>query len=165
MSASDPGPPAPAPARTRRWLMPVLVASLAFNLVIVGAALSVRYWPKHGDRGGGHRAADLLPRSFFRDLDEERREELSSVFRAKREEFREERRAQREAAAAFADALEGEPYEAQLARSAVAEHVGRSHRLIDLVATVAEDLTEALTPEERRALAKAIRHRLEEARL
>jgi Spy/CpxP family protein refolding chaperone len=162
MSGTDSGSP---PPRRRRWLVPLLVASVAVNLVIVGAAVSGQVWPDHDDgRKSSHRSADLMPRSFFRALDEERREELVEVFRARKTEWREERRALGDAAAALADALEGEPFEAPQAQSAIADHAARSHQLVDLGAAVATDLVEALTPEERRDLAQAIRQRIEEDR-
>ena len=165
MTIPDSGAPAAASSHSRRrWLIPLVVASLAVNLVFVGAALSGRFWPHHGERGGLNRSAELMPRAFFAELDRQRRDELASVFRARKLEFREERRALRAAAAAFADALEREPYDAQQARSAIAEHTAKSHQLIDLAATVAGELTEALAPEERRALAAAIQQRLEEDR-
>ncbi|HUE45549.1 MAG TPA: periplasmic heavy metal sensor [Aestuariivirgaceae bacterium] len=166
MTAPDSGPPASTSSRSnRRWLVPLVVASLAVNLVFVGAALSGRFWPHHGERGGLHRSADLMPRAFFAGLDRQRRDELVEVFRARRPAFREERRALREAAAALADALEREPYDEQPAQSAIAEHTAKSHQLIDLGAAVAADLVEVLAAEERRALAAAIRQRLEEDRL
>lgn len=163
MSAPDQGSP-PASRGARRWLMPLLVASLAFNLVIVGAAFSGRFWPMHGEHVGGQRSADLLPRSFFGELDRERREELAAIFRARKPEFREHRRGLGDAATDFADALEAEPFDPRLAQSAISEHADRSRQLIDLGATVAGELAEALTLEERRALAVAIRHRLEQDR-
>jgi uncharacterized membrane protein len=150
--------------RRRRWLVPLLVASVAVNLVIVGAAVSGQVWPDHDGRKSSHRSADLMPRSFFRALDDERREELVEVFRARKTEWREERRALRDAATALADALEGEPFDAQLAQSAIVDHAARSHQLIDLGAAVAADLVEALSPSERRDLAQAIRQRIEEDR-
>ncbi len=57
-----------------------------------------------------------------------------------------------------------ELFDAQLAQSAIADHAARSHQLVDLGATVAADLVEALTPDERRDLAQAIRQRIEEER-
>jgi Spy/CpxP family protein refolding chaperone len=166
MTTPDSGPSAPPSSgrSRRRWLIPLLVASLAVNLVIVGAALSGRFWPHHGERGGLHRSADLMPRAFFAEIDRQRRDELSTIFRTRKLEFRQERRALGAAATAFADALEREPYDAQPVQSAIAEHTAKSHRLIDLGATVAGELTEALAPEERRDLAAAIRQRLEEDR-
>lgn len=160
---SHPGSPAPGSGR-RRWLVPMLVASLAFNLLIVGAVLSGQFWPHHGDRSGFQRSADLMPRSFFRELDRERGEELAEVFRERKPEFREQHDALRGAATALADALEREPYDPGLAQAAIAEHTGRSHRLVDLGSTVAGEIIEALTPEERRSLARAIRQHLEENR-
>jgi hypothetical protein len=154
--------PSPSPPR-RRWLVPLLVASVAVNLIIVGAAVSEQFW-SHGGRKSSHSAADLMPRSFFRGLDDERREELVEVFRTRKTEWREERRALSDAAAALADALEREPFETQPALSAIADHAAPSHRLVDLGAGAATDLVEALTPEERRDLAKAIRQRIEEDR-
>lgn len=165
MTAPDSAPPAPTSRRDRRrWLVPLLVASIAVNLVFVGAAFSGRFWPHHGEHGGLHRSADLMPRAFFAELDGQRRDELAEVFRARKPEFREERRALRSASATLADALQREPYDAQLAQSAIAEHTARSHQLIDLGATVAADLVEALAAEERRAFAVAIRQRLGEDR-
>lgn len=159
MSAPDSGSPSP---RRRRWLVPLLIASVAVNLVIVGAAVSEQVWPDHDGRKSSHRSADLMPRSFFRALDDTRREELVEVFRARKTEWREERGALRDAAAALADALEREPFDAPQAQSAIADHAARSHQLVDLGAAVAADLIEALTPEERRDLARAIRQRIEE---
>lgn len=161
MSAPDSGSPSP---RRRRWLVPLLVASVAVNLMIVGAAVSGQVWPDHDARKSSHRSADLMPRSFFRALDEERREELVEVFRARRTEWREERRALSDAAATLADALEKEPFDAGQAQSAIADHAARSHQLVDLGAAVAADLVETLTPSERRDLAQAIRLRIEEDR-
>jgi Spy/CpxP family protein refolding chaperone len=132
--------------------------------VIVGAAVSGQLWPGHGERKDVHRSADLMPRSFFRELDDARRSKLVEVFRARKPQYREERGALREAAVAFADALEREPFDARLAQAAIDEHRSRSHRLIDLGATAAADLVGSLTAEERRQLAQTIRHRLDEAR-
>ena len=164
MSELGSNPPAAPTARKRRWLAPLLVASLAFNLVIVGTALSGHFWPGHSEHGRNQRSGDLVPRQFLHDLDEERREQLASVFRVKRPEFRQEYRARNAAAAALADALEREPFDRQAAQSAIAEHTLRSHGLVDLGAAVADEMIEALTAEERRALAEAIRHRLEQDR-
>jgi uncharacterized membrane protein len=159
MSAPDSGSPS---GGRNRWLVPLLVASVAINLVIVGAAVSGQVWPDHDGRKGSHRSADLMPRSFFRALDDERREELVGVFRARKTEWREERRALRDAATALADALEREPFDVQLTHSAIADHAARSHLLVDLGAAVAADLVEALSPAERRDLAQATRQRVEE---
>jgi Spy/CpxP family protein refolding chaperone len=162
MSAPDSGQS--SPGRSRRWLVPLLVASVAINLVIVSAAVSGQYWSEHGERRSVHRSADLMPRSFFRELADERRSELVEVFRARKPEYREQRQALRDSAAALADALEREPFDARLAQSAIADHTAGSHQLVDLGAAAAGELVEALTPDERRALAEAIRNRLEEAR-
>ena len=163
MSAPDQGPPQPAAGRTR-WLMPLLVASLAFNLVIVGIGVSGQFWPGHHERRSSHSSADLMPRSFFRELGDQRRDELVEVFRSRKTEWREERRSLRDAAAVLADALERELFDPQLAQLAIADHAGRSHRLIDIGAAAAEDLVGRLTAEERRDLAQAIRDRLEQDR-
>lgn len=160
MSAPDPGPPATTTRRKRRWMAPLLVASLALNLLVAGAAVSGMFWGKHGEHGF-HRSSDLLPRSFFKSLDEGRREELTAAFRARKPEFREERSALRDAAAALAKALEQEPFDPELAKAAIKEHAGRSHRLIDFVADFAGEFVQSLTPEERSALAEAIRRRVE----
>ena len=160
MNAPDSGSPPPR----RRWLVPLLVASVAVNLMIVGAIVSGQVWPDDDGRKNSHPSADLMPRSFFRALDDKRREELVEVFRARKTEWREERRALRDAAAALADTLEREPFDARQAQSAIADHAARSRQLVDLGAAVAADLVEALSPEERRDLAQASRQRIEEDR-
>jgi Spy/CpxP family protein refolding chaperone len=164
MSPSEPEATSRRSVGTRRWLVPVLIASLAFNLVVIGAAVAERLWPMQGERAGFHRSMHLLPRQFFAELDSQRRSELGAAFRARRSEFREERGALRDAASALVDALEREPFDPSLAQSAIAEHAGRSRRLVDVTMAVSSDLVEALTAEERRALAEAIRQRLEHER-
>jgi uncharacterized membrane protein len=160
MSVPDPDPPSPTTSRKRRWMAPLLVASLAMNLVVAGAAVSGFFWGTHGE-SGFHRSSDLLPRSFFRSLDDERREELRAAFRPRKPEFREERSGLRDAAEALAEALDEEPFDPKLAQAAIEDHARRSHRLIDFVADFAGDLIQSLTPEERSALADAIRRRVE----
>lgn len=167
MSTPESGTPSPRPSppagRTRRWLVPLLVVSVAFNLVVIGVALAGQIWQDHA-RSGDHRSMHLLPRQFFHELDRDRRGELREVFRTRKDEYRAERRALGEAASAFADALEAEPFDLAQAQSAITEHASRTHRLVDLGAAAAGDIVATLTAEERRALAEAIRHRLEQAR-
>lgn len=164
MTAPETGPSTPPSSGIRYWLALVLVASLSVNLLIIGAALAERIWSEPHERGGSQRSFHLLPRAFFAELDRQRRDELKAVFQARRPEYRDQRRALGDAASAFADALERQPYDPGAAQAAIAEHASTSHRLADIGAAVAEDLVEALTPEERQALAEAIRNRIEERR-
>lgn len=151
----------PPAKRPRRWLLVLLLASLAFNLVIVGAAVAERFWPQASERASAPRSTDLLPYRFFAELDRQRRAELRAVFRAHRAAFHEERQELRQAARAVAAALGETPYDPEKVRSAIAEHVSRSHKLVDLAGTVAGEVIDKLTPDERRLLADRIRERAE----
>ena len=146
-------------AGSRRWLVVLLVASLGFNLFVIGAAVAERVWPERAESIRTPRVTELLPRNFFMGLGRERRDELKVVFQERRQTFRDERRALREAAQRVADALAREPYDPELARRAISEYGSATQKLVDLGLGVAQDLVERLTPEERRQLAEHIRKR------
>lgn len=148
-----------ASAGSRRWLLGLLVASLAFNLFVIGAAVAERLWPERAESMRTPRVTELLPRNFFVGLDRERRDELKVVFQERRQTFRDERRALREAAQHVADALGQEPYDSELVRRAITEYGDANRKLVDLGLAVTQDLVERLTPEERRELADHIRKR------
>lgn len=160
-SATAPTTGSPPATRTRRWLPVLLLASLAFNLVVIGAAVAERFWTQPTERASAPRSTDLLPYRFFTELDRQRRAELRAEFRAHRAAFRHERNELRRAARAVAAALDETPYDPQKVRSAIAEHVSRSHRLVDLTGAVAGEMIDKLTPDERRLLASHIRERAE----
>ncbi|MGE0211419.1 MAG: periplasmic heavy metal sensor [Parvibaculaceae bacterium] len=153
----------PAAGRAR-WLMPALVVSLALNLLVAGMFVADYMRPEPRGRGGTPSFSEILPRSFFRELPDERRAEFRSVFRKNRPAFREDRQALRDSALAVADRLSAQPFDDAATRAAIDAYGNRSRELIDLGMTVANEIVAGLTPEERLKLAEHIRKRAEARR-
>jgi len=101
MTAADGGP-----GRRINWLKAGLVASLAVNLLFVGAGVTRFMMGEGPDRVSGLTQVQLIPRKFFGELEGARKAELLGVFRQFGPAFKDGRRAAREAVAAVAAALE-----------------------------------------------------------
>ncbi len=153
---SPPGAEAPR----MNWLKAALIASLAVNLLFVGAGVARWY----AGFGPGERymrltQTQLIPRRFFSELDRDRRMELLAVFRANDKEIRDGRRAVKAQVNALADALEAEPYDAARARAAVESFTANSEALFAMGSGTALTLIDMLTPEERKLMAQQLRMR------
>jgi uncharacterized membrane protein len=144
----------------------VLLASLAFNLLVLGAIGSHFLFEKQPtrERYSGPAFTDILPRTFFLALDPERRRALAERFAGDRKAFRDGRRDMRQAAIKVADTLKAEPYNAAETDAALARYDAISRSMIDRGATVSRDLVATLKPEERTLLADKIRDRAEHPR-
>jgi uncharacterized membrane protein len=144
----------------------VLLASLAFNLLVLGAIGSHFLFEKQPtrERYSGPAFTDILPRTFFLALDPERRRALAERFAGDRKAFRDGRRDMRQAAIKVADTLKAEPYNAAETEAALARYDAISRSMIDRGATVSRDLVATLKPEERTLLADKIRDRAEHPR-
>jgi uncharacterized membrane protein len=141
----------------------VLLASLAFNLLVLGAVGShVLFEKPHRERYSGPAYTDTLPRSFFLALDPERRRALADRFADDRKAFRDGRRDMREAALKVADTLKAQPYDAAQAEAALARYDEISRGMIERGSRVSRELVATLKPEERVMLASAIRDRIEQ---
>lgn len=161
---SDTGTPPAAAGGRMNWLKAALVASLAVNLLFVGAGVA-RWYAGHGpERYARLTQTQLIPRPFFRDLDRDRRMALLSVFRTSDKEIREGRRAVKAQVAELADALVAEPYDAGRVRAAVEGFTARSEDLFGLGSASALTLLGMLTPEERKLMAMHLRARDERPR-
>ena len=79
------------PDHSRRWLKLALIASVALNLVIVGAGVTRYFMPGPPDRMVMGSQMQLFPRKFFSELEKPRRVELLRVFRGYDPAFREGR--------------------------------------------------------------------------
>ena len=101
----------------------------------------------------------LIPRKFFGDVGAGRRDELMTVFKGFRDEFRAGREDRRKLAAALADALDGTPYDEAKVNNAVQAFTARSSGLIGRGGDAALTFIAKLNEEERRLLAKRIRER------
>jgi uncharacterized membrane protein len=141
----------------------VLLASLAFNLLVLGAVGSHLLFERpHRERYSGPAYTDILPRSFFLALDPQRRRELADRFADDRKAFRDGRRDMREAALAVAETLRAEPYDAARTEAALAHYDEISRSMIDRGSRVSRALVATLKPEERAMLANQIRDRIEQ---
>jgi uncharacterized membrane protein len=138
-------------ARPARWLMPVLVGSLALNLIVIGAIGSL-LWRSHSETAGGKLSRRVVPNvvGYAVTLPPDRVSELERVTREEWQRVRPLRRALVEARAEAVQALTADQFDrdrylAAQARVAAADQASREaafklHTAISL----------NLTPEERR---------------
>jgi len=157
-------PEAPATSQDKRpsrngWLKVALVVSLAFNLFVIGAVGAHRYlWEHHRHHGPLGRPAftQLLPRSFFFEMADKRRDELRTVMRAHRPAFFDGRTKMRLAARDVAGALSSEPFDQARFDKALQGFAATGHALIDTGMKVVADVVGHLTPEERKKLGEQL---------
>lgn len=157
-------PSTPLERRRLPWLKIALVASLAVNLLFVGAGVARFYVAGGPERVSRSTQMQLIPRHFFAELDRARRTELLSVFRGYEKDFRDGRRTARKNITSLAAALEAEPYDAQKVREAVESFAAASDALVGTGNKAALTLIEKLRPEERKLLASELRLREEHMR-
>lgn len=161
---SETGATAADTPRRINWIAWALIASLALNLLFVGAGVARFLVREPPERVAGLTQAQLIPRRFFSELDGSRKAELLGVFREMGPAFRDGRRAAREDMAALAAALEAEPYDAARVEATVESFSGRSSNLVAAGGQTALKLIGMLSPEERKLLAQHIRQRAERGR-
>jgi hypothetical protein len=161
---SETGPAAPSAVRSWSWLKLALIASLAFNLLFLGAGLARFLVHDKPERVMGLTQVQLIPRKFFSELDRDRKAELLGIFREFSPQFRDGRRAAREEVTVLASALEAEPYDPLRVKSAIDGFSARNVGLIASGAEAAMTLIDRLTPEERKRLAIHIRERADRGR-
>ncbi|MGE0237793.1 MAG: periplasmic heavy metal sensor [Parvibaculaceae bacterium] len=146
------------------WTMFLLVASLAVNLLIAGAAGMRYFYPERLERWSGASFTQLLPRRFLSDLPEERRREFLDLLKSRRDIFRESRAGMRDVALRFADALERNPYDEAQVTQAIQDFTKLSTQMVDSGTLVTLQIVQKLTPEERLQLAQHVRDRVERMR-
>ena len=161
MTAADGGP---APVRRINWVKAGLVASLAVNLLFIGAGVTRFMMGEGPDRVSGLTQVQLIPRKFFGELEGARKAELLGVFRQFGPAFKDGRRAAREDVAAVAAALEAEPYDAARLEAAVGAFSARQEALVGTGGQAALTLIGKLNAAERKLLAQHIRQRAERGR-
>jgi uncharacterized membrane protein len=140
---------------TERRLKLFLIASVALNLLIVGAiAGSMVMWRLHGPGHRGHRGDDFGLVGFSRTLPAERRNVIRKKIKEERANLEPLRQAMQEAHREAAEALGAEPFDGSRLKAAMdrfsdAEMKLKAAGLAFLIGTADE-----LTPEERRALSE-----------
>lgn len=144
-------PPAPPTSRFGRWMKVVLVISVAFNLVVLGAIGSHFFNMGRSDRflPGGDWAQSL---SLIRGLPRERRQMIFNEFRSQRQELRRERRAVVEARQRVGKALRSGRPEAY--RQAFDDLADAEARALRRFRAIMADVSSRLTEKERARLAR-----------
>jgi uncharacterized membrane protein len=159
MAAEPLAAQAPSRLPLSRWWMALLVASLAVNLFIAGAA-AVRFLaPEQFERFTGSGYSPLIPRKFLADLPADRRKELGDLLRRNRTAFRKDFAEMRKLANELADALAREPYDEAAVIAAIDNHAKIAQGMVARGAEVTIEVVRKLNPEERALLAKRIRER------
>jgi hypothetical protein len=151
--------PETPPRSPRRWLKAALIASLAVNLLFIGAGVARFVVGEAPERVAGLSQVQLIPRKFFSELEGPRKAELLGVFRSFGPAFRDGRKAARNEVSALATALEAEPYDPARVKAVVDAFSGASEALVAQGGQAALTLIEKLSPEERKLLAQHIRQR------
>lgn len=162
-------PEASPPPAQRFRLMPVLVASLALNLLVAGLALGLffgaakRGGPTASDhirRAGPERAGPptigLSPRLLLSSLPPERRAPLVAAIRdgiAGQRELGDEARAARMAAIA---ALEAEPFDATAAEAALARWRTKQNEVLALTHRFLVEIAATMSAAERKAALESV---------
>lgn len=161
MSSPADTPPQGPFAAWPHWTKLALVASLAVNLLIAGAAGTNYFAPERIERWSGASFTQLLPRRFLTELPDERRREFLDTLKSRRDAFRQSRQDMTAAARRFADALERNPYDEAEVDAAIGDFTRLSTDMVDGGTLMTRQIIQKLTPEERAGLAAAVRDRLD----
>jgi hypothetical protein len=147
------------PALRSRWWTVLLGLSLMLNLAVGGmiAGSFMEYGPR--DRLMGASYVQLIPRRFFHDLPRERRRELMGIIHNSRPDLQALREATGKTSLKLADALTATDYKEEEVAKVIAEFSTGTQSLAAKGGAVVLDIVRLLTPEERQALAAAIRER------
>jgi hypothetical protein len=147
------------PELRSRWWTVLLGLSLMLNLAIGGmiAGSFIEHGPR--DRLVGASYVQLVPRRFFHDLSRERRRELMEIVHNNRPDLRALREATGQTSLRLADALSAPDYKEEDVVKVIAEFSTGTESLAARGGAVVLDIVRLLTPEERQALARAIRER------
>jgi hypothetical protein len=147
------------PVLRSRWWTVLLGLSLMLNLAIGGmiAGSFMEHGPR--DRLVGASYVQLIPRRFFHDLPRERRRQLMDIVHNNRPDLRALREATGQTSLRLADALAAPDYKEEEVVKVIGEFSTGTQSLASRGGAVVLDIVRLLTPEERQALAGAIRER------
>jgi len=135
--------------RAPRWMWIALIASLAVNLLVVGAVVSAAWNLRSGGFGPHWRIS-----SFLETLPEERSKALQNVVARARETLQPLRQEVRETRRELARIFESEPLDKNALSAGLTRLVEAEVKLRQAHAELTTDLAESMTAEERRAFVK-----------
>ena len=143
--------------RAPRWLLVVLFASLAVNLVIVGSVAGALWRHRGPPAWAGVVIPNLL--GYASTFPPERRRQIWELTRDERSRIRPFRREVRAAREETIKALVAEPFDRQQFLAAQSKQAEAENRARAAVQDLYLKIAESLTPEERRAFATWRDHR------
>ncbi|GAB4388040.1 periplasmic heavy metal sensor [Albidovulum sp.] len=145
--------------QTRRgWLPWALVASLALNLLVIGAIAGAAIGHHRGPPREGIRDVGIGPYSEV--LSPADRAALREAYRREAPDLRDGRRQAQKDFAALADALQAEPFDLARVEAVISRQTGRLAQRIDLGGRLLVERIATMSPEERRGLAERIQAQL-----
>lgn len=141
-----------APPRSR-WMKPLLIGSLALNLLVAGGIASAVWRHHHGHRPFGPRGGgDFSLMGFANNLPADRQKAVIDQVQAAREAVKPIRQEVRDAWAASNAVLTVEPFDKSKAKEASARLIAAETKFKTAVSDALIDTAEKLTPEERKSL-------------
>jgi len=137
--------------RPARWMMPVLVGSLALNLIVIGAIASL-LWRSHADSSSTPLGRRVVPNivGYAVTLPPERVGDLERLTKDEWQKVRPLRRALMDARADAIKALTAEPFDKERFLAAQARLVAADQASRDAAFKLHTAISINLTPEERR---------------
>lgn len=156
-NGSDAAMQAP-PKKRIRWGRWVLVASLAFNVLIVGfvASRAYQFAGKHWRDGSAVVQVAKQGRKFVKDLPRERRRELFKMIKSRRGEFKLDDAEVKSAVTALAEAIRQSPYDPARTEEALMMVQQQAETLLSRGRAVTMDVIAELSEEERSKLAERL---------
>jgi uncharacterized membrane protein len=147
------------PQLQSRWWTALLGLSLMLNLAVGGLIFGDRMGNARMERLSGASYVQLIPRSFFRELSRERRQELMQIVKDSREDLRGLRSQYEGTSLKLAEALEKDVFAPEEVQQAVTAFSTGTESLAAKGGDVVIEIVSQLTPDERKLLAQAIRKR------
>lgn len=147
------------PQLRSKWWTALLGLSLMVNLLVGGVLLGGFFGKHRMERMAGVSYVQLIPRNFFRELPQERRQQLMQIVRDNREALRELRNTSEASSLKLADALEQPSFSIEDVQKTVSAFTTGTESLAAKGGDVVVKIVAQLTPEERKILAQTIRER------
>jgi uncharacterized membrane protein len=130
--------------KKRRWLWPLLIVSLGFNLLFVGLVAG-RMWMHGGGPGARHRIFTGAVEKLMKDLPEEKRQQAGVLLKRHRATVRKIRKQIREHRSVTKDAVLTDPYDETKVAEALARfrelRTGQHHSMHTMMTGLLKDLT------------------------
>jgi uncharacterized membrane protein len=151
-------PPPTVRTRTPRWMIIVLIVSLAGNLLVIGGALGALW---HFKRIRPYKEAGMPPYFgvFLSKLPKEKRDRIKALLRAQRARIDPLRKAVRQAGDAAIAEIGADPLDLEKFKTLYRTYSEARHSLRQTRAEVVPEILRLLSLEERKELLRIRKHR------